>query len=511
MKKEAELLYEIFPSSKLIYGCTTITHSKNEKGKMSSKSYSKKKDPYGLKEWEDHLYGFQGLGLSPINEQSKSHWGAIDIDDYSLPLDKLNEKIKDTPLMLCVSKSGGAHFYLRVSDWIPAAQMISILEKYISYLGFSGSEIFPKQKTIRKHNDTPDYGNWINMPYFDLTHLSRFCMDLDGKPITDVSKFHAFALQKTIDVKDIKGLEAPTSEHFEDGPVCLQHIFFDPAKQHMRNNTLSNAVVYLKQKYPEDWVDHVDAKNQLFAEPLPSDEVESIKKSHKSKDYRYSCNKEPLCNYCNMSECRSRKHGISATGDLGHNRSLTKIMTDPPIWAMDVEVQGNPYRLHLSTDEFMRQDQFNKKCLETINYVPPTKKKEEWTEFVNNMCKHVSIIDIAPELNPKGMFIEHLEDFLTTKVNKGDNSSVEDCLRGLVYEEVDSYFFQNKHLLTFLKNEGFTLLKNHEIQSVLKIELKTTNTRKSVGGRQLRLTQIDKTYFTETKQELTQPEYETEY
>ncbi|MDV7401895.1 hypothetical protein RZS08_61310, partial [Arthrospira platensis SPKY1] len=97
-------------------------------------------------------------------------FGAIDVDTYSgIDLAELAIQIasQKLPLVLCRSKSGGPHIYLFVTDWVPAQLMIQKLDSLAGALGFGTSEIFPKQVSISTQNEAaPDYGNWINMPYF---------------------------------------------------------------------------------------------------------------------------------------------------------------------------------------------------------------------------------------------------------------------------------------------------------------------------------------------------------
>ena len=66
--------------------------------------------------WNQHLKGEKGLGLVPIDENNSCVWGAIDIDEFTLDLKGLAKKLKKfkLPLVVCRSKSGGAHLFLFV-------------------------------------------------------------------------------------------------------------------------------------------------------------------------------------------------------------------------------------------------------------------------------------------------------------------------------------------------------------------------------------------------------------
>jgi hypothetical protein len=58
----------------------------------------------------------------------------------------LIEKIRKLklPLVVCRSKSGGAHCFLFTTEWVDAKDMQATLQQISAALGYGGSEIFPK-------------------------------------------------------------------------------------------------------------------------------------------------------------------------------------------------------------------------------------------------------------------------------------------------------------------------------------------------------------------------------
>ena len=74
--------------------------------------------------FENHIKGVgPALGIIPITEKNNCKWGCIDIDQYTgfnhqELLDKIAEK--KLPLVVCRSKSGGAHVFLFIKNWIEA-------------------------------------------------------------------------------------------------------------------------------------------------------------------------------------------------------------------------------------------------------------------------------------------------------------------------------------------------------------------------------------------------------
>ena len=83
----AEKLNQIFHGSSRAHG--TFTVENNIIGqKTQGKAKTIKTVGASIKHWQDHLEGKQGLGIIPIDEDNLVKWGAIDIDIYSLNLEK---------------------------------------------------------------------------------------------------------------------------------------------------------------------------------------------------------------------------------------------------------------------------------------------------------------------------------------------------------------------------------------------------------------------------------------
>ena len=105
---------DIFSGSFSAYGQTRKTDEFDERGKHKTKSFIIKKIP-STQMFQEHLNGKDpALGIIPINEENKCKWACIDIDLYNgYDHKELIRKIKqqDFPLVVCRSKSGGAHVF----------------------------------------------------------------------------------------------------------------------------------------------------------------------------------------------------------------------------------------------------------------------------------------------------------------------------------------------------------------------------------------------------------------
>lgn len=479
---DAEYMMDLFRGSDLAHGRSEVTDVVTTKGKRESKSWTEKR-PATLRDWELHLAGEAGLGIPPLNSNNQAQFGAVDVDVYNgLDIVKLNATIQEAklPLVVCRSKSGGPHLYLFLKEPVPATEMIEKMDSLAGYLGFGTSEIFPKQAMISRDAEKPDFGSWINMPYFGGTRFLRYALDAEGKAIVSIPNFRAYVEERRLTAEQFRALKTPEpAEIFPDGPPCLNHIFANKPTD-LRNVLLGNAAVYAKKAFPENWQAKVDEYNRLFPEPLGSAEVETLKKSYGKKDYRYQCSKQPLCNYCDSSRCRKTAHGVGGGEFLPATRSLSMVDTSPPIWYLDIVRPQGPTRISLTTEQLQDPRLFQRRCMETIQQMPPTIKMEEWQPIVSQLMQHCTKIEVPPEMTPTGQFIEHLWEFLHARASDG---SFQDLLRGVPFCDGDHYYFRLKDLQLHLAQQRFVSLKPNEIIAVLRSTLNATKEFKHVGGR----------------------------
>ena len=139
----------IFQGLDIAYGTYRIERAKDS-GKQAGKAMVIRKPPTD-ELWVKHLEGVEpSLGIIPIRADNSCIWGCVDIDQYPLDLAGLILKVRKLalPLVVCRSKSGGAHVFLFTSEPVPAADMQRYLKAVAALLGESGREIFPKQTEI---------------------------------------------------------------------------------------------------------------------------------------------------------------------------------------------------------------------------------------------------------------------------------------------------------------------------------------------------------------------------
>ena len=124
----------------------------------------------------------RGLGTIPLLDDGVSvTWAAIDIDDNQIDHAQLELEVRelDLPLLVCRSKSGGAHCYLFLVTPVPAKNVVEALKNWSAALGYPGVEIFPKQtrREVDEETGNPRPGNWINLPYYGAETTDRYCVN----------------------------------------------------------------------------------------------------------------------------------------------------------------------------------------------------------------------------------------------------------------------------------------------------------------------------------------------
>jgi hypothetical protein len=105
-------------------------------------------EPPTTEKFQLHLKGeYPGMGIVPIDDNNQCIFGAIDIDVYPLDHKALQKKIKDKkfPLVMCLSKSGGAHLYMFMGKKFTAKEVQLKLSEIATALGYPSAEVFPKQ------------------------------------------------------------------------------------------------------------------------------------------------------------------------------------------------------------------------------------------------------------------------------------------------------------------------------------------------------------------------------
>jgi hypothetical protein len=445
----------IFTGLDIAYGTYKIKAERGD-GKQAGQATVVRKPPTDDL-WVKHLEGVEpSLGIIPIRSDNTCIWGCVDIDQYPLDHKGLVERVAQLklPLVVCRSKSGGAHVFLFTKEPAPARDFQTYLKNAAALLGEAGREIFPKQAEILV--DRGDTGNFLNLPYFGGDAGLRYAINPDGSAAT-LEEFYGL-YESAVQELPLNFPEPPKQAEspIKDGPPCLQALCAQGFPEGTRNNGLFNIGVYLKRAHPGSWEDKLVEYNfKYVAPPLPNNEVQLVLKQASKKDYNYKCKDSPLNGFCNSGLCRTRKFGIGAASpDAPQIASLSKYASEPPLWFLDV----NGRRIELDTESLYNQAAFQKSCLERLNIVPPTLRKQDWENLLNALLKEMveteQITVASEDTSVTGRFMDLLEEF-TTHMQQA--MVREEMIMGRPWTDEDEAktYFRMKDLEAHLKRNNF--------------------------------------------------------
>lgn len=459
---------EIFSGLDIAYGTYKILSEKGS-GKQAGKAVVVRKPPTDDL-WVQHLEGVDpSLGIIPIRADNTCTWGCIDIDQYPLDHHGLVKRLADLhlPLVVCRSKSGGAHVFVFTKTPHPARQFQDFLKGAAALLGEAGREIFPKQAEILVSRG--DTGNFLNLPYFGGSNTTRYAIQADGTAAT-LEEFYALydaCVQETVPEPPTAPKAAETP--IKDGPPCLQTLCTQGIPEGGRNNTLFNVGLYLKRVKPGGWEDSfVEHNIKYLGPPLGNTEVQGLIKQLYRKEYRYTCKQTPLNGFCNAGLCRTRKYGIGANGpDSPQVSSLSKYNSEPPLWFLDI----NGRRVELDTESLFNQAAFQKACMERINVLPPTLRKQDWEQLLNGLLREMveseQIVEASEDTSVTGRFNDLLEEFAAHLQQAVDRDEII-MGRPWINEDEGKVYFRMKDLEAHLTRNAFKALTSAKMAQRLR-------------------------------------------
>lgn len=375
----AEQIADIIPRFKQLFQCNERSYGTYVP--KVKKALTIKGHPIPDDAWQSHFEGGVGVGGVPILDDGKCWWAAIDIDTHgpngqNVDLLKIEAKVRHhrLPLLLCRSRSGGAHLYCFFKEPTPAAVVKPQLGRWAATLGFPTAEIFPKQISL----DAPlgcdrPLGNWLNLPYFEANGTNRFCI-YNGKQVS-----LEYFLEIAEGSRHVIAVSEDDVDDYKIGPPCLQGMIRNRVDEGGRNNAVYQAAVFLKRAYPEDWKNRVREFNSLaLTAPLVDREIRQIVSSVGRKDYQYKCREEPCKSLCDKSLCSQREFGITE-GDLKANElppfeRIEKVISTPVRWV--IHIQGQ--KVDLTSEQLFEYRKVRIAVYEALNLLLPPMKNEEW-------------------------------------------------------------------------------------------------------------------------------------
>ena len=435
---ELDKFIKIFEGLTSAYGQTIKTDQFSEKGKHKTKSFTIS-NPVTKKLWREHLEGKDpALGIVPINQENKCKWGCIDIDTYPFDHKKFIQKLKqkNIPMIVCRSKSGGAHAFLFTKDFVPATVMRAKLKIIASAMGFAGAEIFPKQDYIRV--DRGDTGSFLNLPYHANERTVRYAYGLEGNVLT-LEQFFTLHEQVALSIDKLNEFVIETKEevdHFKGMPPCLVTLLSDGVPDGQRNNCMYNVGVYLKKRYPDKdkWQEHMYMYNKQYMQPpLDVTEIKTLIGSLDSKEYNYKCKDEPIHSFCDSKKCALQEFGVGDNVPAPEIAEIRKYDSDPPIYFASIDGES------VEVDDATLHDpeKFSLACMNQIGKPMMPVPKHMWRRLLIKLFANLETIP-APDSSKIDV---QLREILADYINKTPGKEIKDVMRGIAFTDVDGFTY----------------------------------------------------------------------
>lgn len=442
------------------------------------------------KEYKAHLSGSgTSLGIIPLLANNKCWLGAIDVDvkgerPLKESVEALEKRVRkmELPLVVCRSKSGGAHLYLFGIEPLDAKGLITKLRELAAILGYGGTEIFPKQSS---RVDEKDFGNWINIAYYGVTTkegTERFCIR-NGKPIKSLEDFIKYANLMRVDNKALGKIDVPLSDLFKDGPPCLQHLATFGFEQGGRNNSLYNIGVYLKKKRPDNWHDDLHDQNQkLMKPPLDNQEVTQVIRNLERKDYFYTCTVPPICNHCDKKLCATREFGITFGKDAGELFPIDNITKCVSRDSVRWYAEHNSTRVELTTEQLLSPTLLQRVFLDRFSVVIVIGKQRDWVLRLKELMETCDTVSDPDDASRQGQFENLVANYFE---NSRPARNRDELIKGNSYSEEGKVFFRSEDLINYLTIKRFQH-SVHEIWMWIK-QMKGESKQVRIKGKMLRV------------------------
>ena len=425
-------------------------------GKVQPNSIRTPPGPATVALWADHLAGKAALGVVPIMAGDVCCWGCIDIDKYNGTLSHADLVADiaacEMPLVVCRSKSGGAHLFAFATEPVPAATMQNALKVVAAALGYEPStEVFPKQVSAA---DKKKGGSWLNMPYFRGEETDRYAYKAGGLAMT-VSEFLSAAEAAAVPASVVEGVASGASRPKAkaggavggDTPRSLADARrqlgawvkkLENAPKGKSNDLLNDAALEMGGWYRDTGIPREAVETMLHA-AFEAHKL-AVGASQAETDAEFS-NVWP----------RAFQDGIAGyefRGASGGNY---------PVFEKVVRIMGDEeaeFEVHLvgcemfiaNARQMARYADFLVRCVSVGKMFLPM-KPEAWSKLVGLALAGAEIRHLPMSETLEGQLFDALDEFCT---NRHTSDQVEDCLlgRAALVEEEGRFYFRHKAFCT---------------------------------------------------------------
>ena len=455
MEKE---FIELFKGYEGDFGMADMSNTSldSEKNKIKP-NYEWAGRPVTGTDYTNHLTGKQSIGIQPCRINGTAQFGCIDIDPPDYETFKVETYLTlfqqhKLPLVPILSKSGGLHCYIFLTEPVPTIDLIDALKACLLPLGLKPTtEIFPKQKELQKDNKGDiKPGNFINLPYYNNGESNRYAIDKNNSKLS-IEQFIKFANESKINKERLNKLVEETHrnillgtpEEFMDGPPCLA-LCARTKVEDGRDRYMYNYMVFAKKKYKDKWPDQVSQANYNYlVVPWDKAKLDSKIKAWKGKTAGHTCYEDPIRDKCMRSLCYKRPFGIGSDSNsvFPEVQDFEMIAYTEPEYRFNV-IMPNDDKVQVivpNTKSMVRQTDVLMYIFQETGTIFEKIKTQEFNAKLNEWRKKGQ--DIKP---PKGTQIEDRleEELYQYCINSPQAQERKDLHHGSCFTEKGFHYFR---------------------------------------------------------------------
>ena len=190
----------------------------------------------------------------------------------------------------------------------------------------------------------------------------------------------------------------------------------------------------------------------------------------------------PLKDFCNRKLCRKRQFGIGSrsTDQKIDVDGFTKIMTEPPIYAFNVE--GT--RVQMTSEELLNQRKFACVILDAASKHWTIVKDDKFKEFLESRMEDMTEVEAPPEADMKSMVMRALESFIEEKKNRKDSDDA--YHNGRVLIKGEDAWFDIRALARYLKRDNINIERRTLVEVLERIGCHWKTKGTTIGGKTAR-------------------------
>ena len=146
--------------------------------------------------------------------------------------------------------------------------------------------------------------------------------------------------------------------------------------------------------------------------------------------------------------------------------------------------------MELDTESLLSQPTFQKACMEQLNFMPRSVRKETWeariSALLNEMKENdAAIIEVAEDASTSGQFYDYLEEFCRHLQQAQEREEIL-LRRPWTDEEAHLTYFRLRDFENFLKKNKFFEYKSHKIAQRLR-DINGSSTVMKISNRSVRV------------------------